>query len=472
MACNLTVDGKDWCGSVVTPAVDNQMSSIAAGRLQWIIAKIPPRREGQMNLFLRPGSAIAAAGAHGLVLAALVLATGVAGYFLYQEQHADWATVPGGTGVNVKQHVMTLLQKLEDDRGRIRPGARQELLNVTAGDGRRVIFIVNEADIRTTGMDGLELQAGATLVNSVDEYRRLEGTSGLMGTGCGLLPLPEGSIPQQIGDVYFEECKSAKPYFGQGIRNVADIAIVLWKTNSSRPICQSDESADDNGFSKDPIYQKCISGWLQSALKKLFVAVPEVRDSTAIVMPALATGAGRTNPEVTYQAYREVLDDKLTHSDAGSPFPPRVIFLFWRGWPPSELMAHEQAMANLIEELHNSWKEKSAKFRQVGPVATIFGIMCALTFTGFVIVIQRARATSASTNVSVKQFAMTMIGWGFAAQGAAVTAQLLFGRILGSSEFVSFVVGIVAVGLAWLFVLTNKAFGDFPQKGGAAGGAL
>src|SRR5262249_50959747 len=142
------------------------------------------------------------------------------------------------------------------------------------------------------------------LVNSVDEYRRLAGTSSSIAAGCGLTPLIEGGREtQEIGTVFFEDCKADAPYHSSGIRRVADVAIVLWENRTPRVICQPiDVSVDANGYWKDPVYQKCIVAWIERALRDLF-RTPEVASSSALVMPALGTGAGGVNPEITYQTY-------------------------------------------------------------------------------------------------------------------------------------------------------------------------
>src|SRR5215472_6174919 len=108
---------------------------------------------------------------HVIFLIALIVATIASGFVLYQERTVDWAAIPRGASINVKDDLLNLFDRLHDENKRLRRGESVDLLDVMLPDRSHVILSINEAAIDKTGLLGLQPIPGAMLVNSVDEYR-------------------------------------------------------------------------------------------------------------------------------------------------------------------------------------------------------------------------------------------------------------------------------------------------------------
>jgi hypothetical protein len=404
---------------------------------------------------------------YAAVLLTMLAATITTGYLLVREQRTVWAFVPGSTGPNIKSDIIERFKSLRTGDDHIRPGAVLELLDLMTADRKHVKFFVAEADFRSSEINGLDqwkdlLNGGATLVNSVDEFRRNDGgVSKPIAEGCQLKSLDIMGAPQQIGDVVFEDCKGKYPDFG--IKRVADVAIILWKENPAKAICTTDYTKhDDNGYSTDEKYRTCVSKSVETGLQSLFIKLTQGQYAPALVLPALATGTGLVHPEYIYGAYRAALTSRLSGTESVSQLPECIIFLFFRGWLPRQVSDHEQAIANLITGLHDTWSETAAKYRQLGPIATLLGISCGLTVLAFAIIIRRPRLSAEGPkDLTATQLFLALAGWGLAAQGAVTIAQTILGVFVSSSTLTSFCIGLSAVALAWIVSRSEDAFRSF-----------
>jgi hypothetical protein len=408
---------------------------------------------------------------HAVFLAALAVLAGLTGFVLYQEQRATWVTIPESAGINVKQDVFERLQRMRDKEGLVEQGAFRELMDLMDAEKNRVTLYVAEADFQSTEIGGLAawkelVSGGAILVNSVDEFHRNDGgTSKPIAEGCGLQPLDVDGAVHQIGEVRFEPCKN--DYLKSGIQQVANVALVLWKDDPARAICKIKvPGTDENGYSKDADYRTCISTSAKIALAALFRPLPALQGSvppTTLLLPALATGTGAIHPEVIYQAYLNVLGGKLADDSAIEQLPRRIVFLLWRNWTAPQVLDHEQAIANLIDGLNQIWVAKSMKFRQVSPVATLLGILCGFLALTVATIYLRSFDADFAHSPPTTELWMAYVGWGLAAQGAAIAVQPILVRFFGSGVTVSFLAGAGGIVVAWFVSRANKAFGEIPN---------
>jgi hypothetical protein len=404
------------------------------------------------------------------LLAGLLLAAIFVAIQLHSEQLTTWATVPEGSGVNVKREVLGRLTVVTDTLGKVKPGAKVHLLSMLGAARNRIDLFLAEADFSRQTIEGADqwrdLLIGETvLVNSVDEYRRNNGASSeIIAAGCRLTSLKEGiDKPHQIGDVFLEPCNG--PYRTTGISHVADVAIVVWADEDGRPRCKKKQARDrsvlaENFNTPDPEYASCISGWTAYALSDLFGQRPEAEDSRTIVIPSIATGVGEVPPEAFYQAVRKTVEEMLSSPEASENLPDRLILLLWRNWKADEWTNHQIAIANLVSELHNRWRAKAAKFQQVGALASILGILVGLIAVVLVTALSSVAVPRRLRDMDEKQLAITLVGWGLAALGLITVLQSLLGSFLRNSAFTSLLLGIIAVLLAVMVQRAKDSFGD------------
>jgi hypothetical protein len=405
---------------------------------------------------------------YALVLLVMIVGTIATGCLLLREQDTVWAFVPGSDGFNIKSDVAARLATLRDGNKQLRPGSTIELLDLMTADRTHVKLYVAEAEFTSSGLDGLDkwkdlLSGGAILVNSVDEFRRNNGgISEPIAKGCTLTSLDTSGVPQQVGEVVFEPCKGR--YADAGVGRVADIALILWKENSAKAICSTDYAKhDENGYSTDEKYLECVTKSVGIGLQSLFIKLATQRQqSSALVLPALATGTGLIHPGRIYDAYLATLGAKLSGTESLSQLPERIVFLFFRGWSPRHLTDHEQGIANLIAGLHDTWSDTAVKYRQLRPIATLLGIVSALTVLAFGIIIWRQTHSSEGLkDLTPTKLFFALVGWGLAAQGAVTIAQTVLGVFVGSSTWISFSIGVCAVALAWIVSRSEGAFKHF-----------
>ena len=416
---------------------------------------------------------------HPRLLLALLLATVGTAYLLNMNMAETWAAVPGGSGVNVKRQVLQQLASATVD-GVVLKGASLKLLTLRAPDRNRVDIHVAEADFLESTIDGSErwdpvLLGDAILVNSVDEFHRNNGgMSKSIARGCGLKsmnPDPDrADHADQIGDVTFEACQG--PYSSVGIGHVANVALIVWRDDKGRGRCRDVAHVEtvgtsDDGYSADPTYASCISGWIGYAMSDLLIRRAEVESPSTVLIPALGTGTGGVPPEATYQAYRRVIEDLLALSEASSSLPDNLVLLLWRGWSPDQWAAHQIAIANLVSELHNRWAMRAVKYRQIAPLATLLGVLSGLIVLALAITIWRGDALGRLRCMAELQLAMTLIGWGLAALGLVAVLQATIGLVLRASWLTNFFLGVGGVVLAIVGERARDAFREASRQGEA-----
>lgn len=262
-------------------------------------------------------------------------------------------------------------------------GLEQPILELKPKEGGSVRFIVLEGELTNETILPLDLwkrylhDGDYTLVSSVDENQSTDvaGIAGFVGHGCELQGYAGALL--NLGDVAVHECGANSNYaqrFGRG--KVANAAIIVWNPDRvERPACWKTPNSDQ--------YRDCVRQAIDNSLDNLLG--PKHYDDLevqTIVIPALATGAGRLAKDDFYQILCARLRRAI--SERTRLWNSTIVLLVYRGtadWPETK-----KAIAHRFGGMAESWKA-------LGPEANapdlcfMAGISFAIALVGFSVIL-------------------------------------------------------------------------------------